>query len=168
MKKASHNTKKGFTLIELILYMGMFSVILLVLSALFTAIIDTQLDVEATSAVEADSKFVASRLMYDIQRAESITTPASLGGQGSSLTLVVDGTVFVYSLQNQNLLLTVGSDSQQLNGEGSSVTDLTFTRLGNAGSGAKPAVRTQITFESTVAQPQDPETKTVDITIGLR
>jgi type II secretory pathway pseudopilin PulG len=158
--------KKGFTLIELLLYMGMFSVILLVLTSLFAAIVDTQLDVQATSAVESDSKFITSRLMYDINRAQSVTTPAALGEEGSALTLVIDGVVTVYSLNSGNMHLTVGADIQNLNSEGSRITSATFTRLGN--SGGKPAIRVLLTLESTTGQAQDPERKTVDITIGLR
>jgi len=53
-KTQSPKFKKGFTLIELSLFMGLFSIILLVLTTIFAELVQKQLEIQSMSAVEAD------------------------------------------------------------------------------------------------------------------
>jgi type II secretory pathway pseudopilin PulG len=158
--------KKAFTLIELILYFGLFSIILGVLTNLFSVIVDTQTEVESTSAVENDSKFITTRLMYDIQRADSISMPAALGSQTSSLTLVIDGTTYTYAINNGNLQLTVGTDTNTLNGSLTQLSNISFQKFGNIGG--KHAIRLQFTMDSRNQTAAGQETKQIETMIGLR
>lgn len=159
-----HN--QGFTLIELILFMAMFSVILIVLSNLFSAIVEKQLETQSVSAVENDSKFITTRMLYDISRADSITTPATLGAQSATLTLVISGTTYTYALSSGNLRLTEGAQTNNLNTVGTTISALSFTRLGN-GSG-KHAIQVGYTITSNTVLPSGPETKTINTVIGSR
>lgn len=158
--------KQGFTLIELLLFMGLFTIILGVLTNLFSVIIDTQAEVESTSAVENDSKFITTRLMYDIQRAQSISVPASLGAQTSTLSLVIDGNVFLYSVVDGNLMLTANSQSDMLNTHLTQVTNLSFQRFGNVGG--KNAVQLKMTLEDRNDTAAGTESKDIETLIGLR
>lgn len=159
-----HN--KGFSLIELLLFMGLFTIILGVLTNLFSVIIDTQAEIESTSAVENDSKYITTRLMYDIQRAQSISVPASLGAQTSTLSLLIDGNVVQYSVVDGNLMLTANSQSDMLNTHVTQVTNLSFQRFGNVGG--KNAVQLRMTLEDRNETAAGTESKDIETVIGLR
>lgn len=165
-KQFKNNKNKGFTLIELILFMAMFSVILIVLSNLFSAIVEKQLETESVSAVENDSKFITARLLYDISRADSVTTPATLGAQSASLSLVISGVTYTYALSGGDLRLTQGVQTDNLNGVGSTISALNFTRLGNATG--KHTIQITYTITSDTVLPTGPETKTISTVIGTR
>src|SRR4030042_5852170 len=71
--------QKGFTLVEILLYMGLLAILLVVLTEILVSILAVKIEFEATSSVEQDSRFLLSRLFYDINRASAITTPGSIG-----------------------------------------------------------------------------------------
>ena len=158
--------QSGFTLIELLLFTALFSVVLGILVNLFSVLVDTQSEVQSTSAVENDSKFIISRLIYDIQRADSMSVPASIGDESSSLSLSIDGTTYLYEIQNGNLELTVDGESNTLNSVFTQISELTFFRHGNIGG--KNAVLVELTLDSRSEVAAGAETKTVTTTIGLR
>ena len=158
--------RKGFTLIELVLFMGLFTIILGVLTNLFSVIIDTQSEVQSTSAVETDTKYIETRIMYDIQRADSIDMPASLGAQTSTLTLTIDGLTYQYALSNGDLQLTANGSTDNLNSVYTQITALSFQRLGNIGG--KNAVKLTITIDSRNETAAGQESKTIETMIGLR
>jgi len=158
--------KKAFTLIELILFFGLFSIILGVLTNLFSVIVDTQTEVETTSAVENDSKFITTRIMYDIQRADSISMPASVGSQTATLSLIIDGETYNYAVNNGNLELTINSNTDTLNGNLTQLSDISFQRFGNIGG--KHAIRLQFTIDSRNETAAGQETKQIETMIGLR
>lgn len=158
--------KKAFTLIELILFFGLFSIILGVLTNLFSVIVDTQTEVETTSAVENDSKFITARIMYDIQRADSISMPASVGSQTATLSLIIDGETYNYAVNNGNLELTIDSNTDTLNGSLTQLSSISFQRFGNIGG--KHAIRLQFTIDSRNETAAGQETKQIETMIGLR
>ncbi len=160
-----HN-KNGFTLIELILFLGLFTILLGVLTNLFSVIIDTQSEVQSTSAVETDSKFITTRLMHDIQRAESIDMPASIGAQSSTLRLTIEGEEYTYAISNGNLQISVDTSTDMLNSVYTEVSSISFQRFGNIGG--KHAVQLTMTIESRDSTAAGQESKTVETMIGLR
>lgn len=153
---------KGFTLVELLIGLGIFSMLLLVLIQLFTAILDVEFDTEATSSVQEDSKYLFARFNYDIQRAEAIIVPTTYGIQSSSLIILINGVNHVYSLNNGNLLL--GLD--RLNSSDTTVSDLEFTRLGEIGE--KDTIRVTFNLTSEAIRKSGPESKNFQTTIGQR
>lgn len=156
----------GFTLIELSLFMGLFMVIIGVLMSLFASIVQKQLEVQSVSAVEADSKFILSRLSYDIQRSDAIVIPSSLGDTTSSLVLSIDGDTYTYGLAGGIMGLTTSAGTSALNSIRSTVSDVSFKRLGN--TAGTHAIELTYTVTSTVTRTQGPETKTVQTVIGTR
>nr|MBP7967316.1 type II secretion system protein [Candidatus Woesebacteria bacterium] len=119
--KQKNKRHSGFTLIELILFMGLFSVLMVVLMRIFTTIIEQQAEVESYSAVESDRLFISRRLDYDIARATAITVPASPGNQGSSLSLTIASQTYTYALQNGNLMLTSPTGTDRINQVGTTI-----------------------------------------------
>ncbi|HRN69995.1 MAG TPA: hypothetical protein PLS49_02310 [Candidatus Woesebacteria bacterium] len=168
MKQYNNRTinRHAFTLIELLLFMGLFTIILGVLTNLFSVIIDTQSEVQSTSAVENDSKFITTRMMYDIQRASTISVPASLGAQTSTLSLLIDGNIYQYSVNNGNLVVTTGTQSDMLNSSLTQISTISFQRLGNVGG--KHAIRLHFIIEDRNETAAGSERKEIETLIGLR
>ncbi len=142
MKKIQRT--KGFTLIELILYMGLTVIFLGILTDLFVSTLDLKTEAEATSAVEQDGRFILSRLMYD-------------ANQNGATSLTTD-----YSLVDENLVL----DGEKLNSSDTKVKTMTFETLGNVGG--KQSVQVNFELESIVERPSGPESREYQITLGSR
>ena len=137
--------QRGFTLIELIIYGGMLSILLGVFVTLFGSIVDAQLDSQATSSVQQDGQFIMTKLSHDIMNASSISIPQSVGATTQTLQISRDATSFTYSLDaNNNLLVTTSNGSDQLNSYATEISNLSFVRRGNVGG------RNSITFSFTV------------------
>lgn len=147
--------KTGFTLVELLIYIGLLAILMAILTRLFTGITDVQLTSEATGAVEEDSRYIYSRLAYDIPRATNIV------GTGSSLILLINGVANTYSISGNNLVLANDAGVNQLNSIGSGVTNLSFTQVGNS-------VQIAFTITSTIESSGGPDTRNIETTIALR
>jgi hypothetical protein len=151
--------QKGSTIVELLLYMGLMAVLLIVLSDMFISILDVKTDIQKTSSIEQDGRFIIARFIYDIQRATSITTPSSAGGNGATLVMVVAGNTYTYSLNGTNLQMVNNTGTFNLNGDETKVTDLNFKRIGN---GQKDTITVQFDITSQT------QTTTFKTTVGLR
>ena len=156
----------GFTLIEMLLYTGLLSIFLLILTQVFTSSLDAQLESQATSSAEQDARFIFARFAYDIENADSLVLPASPGESSPTLTLTRSGQTFSYSLQNNNLVLTDSTGPNVLNSYASNVTNLNFVRLGNVNG--KNNIQVSYTIESKTARVGGIETRSFEATLGTR
>lgn len=161
-----NNFQRGFTIVEMLLYMGLLSIFLMVLTDLFVNILDVKSGSEATSSVEQDSRYILARLSYDINQATSISQPASIGGSGAILMMVVGGNTYTYAVNGANLQLTNNLGANNLNSSGSSVSGLSFQRIGN--SGGKDTIKIDFILNSTTARTGGNEIRTFTTTIGRR
>ena len=150
---------KGFTIVELLLYMGIFSMLLVVLLQLFSTILSSHAESQATSSVDQDGAYILARLTYDIHNATGITSPTPLGTSctatpaSTTCHLSMGGTVSQYSLDSSgNLNMTIGGTNFPLNSVETSIDSITFTALGNPSSGTlpnpKPSVQISFTLKS--------------------
>ena len=161
-----HKTQTGFSLVELIIVMGLMTIFMVVLTDIVVAVGDTQTESDATSSVSEDGRFILARLSYDIQRASSITTPASLGGTSSSLALVIGGVTQTYAVSVGNLTLTNNLGTNNLNSSETTISALSVTRRGN--TGGKDTITLSYTVTSQATQASGPEVKTYTTTVGRR
>lgn len=152
----------GFTVMELVLYMGLLLILLTILSQLFTASIETHVESQQFSYVQQDGRYIMNRLTYDIQQASSVTTPSALGGSGSTLAIVIGGITYTYSLTSGNLLV----NGTRLNGFDTTISNLTFQKLGN--SGGKPTVKFSYTVTGLTPLNGQNEVKNYTSTAGLK
>lgn len=158
--------QKGFTLVELIIYMGLLAILMTILTRLFTATIDVQLSSEATGAVEEDSRYIYSRLAYDLTRADSIVTPASPGVSANSLTMMIGPVVNTYSVSNTSLMLANDQGVSELNSYGTSISNVLFTQLGPVTG--KKSIQVKYTITSTIQSSSGPDTRNMETTITQR
>jgi prepilin-type N-terminal cleavage/methylation domain-containing protein len=156
----------GFTLIELLIYMGLLSVFSLILTNIFISIIDNQLRSRNTSNVADDGRYIYSRFIYDVNRASSITQPSGYGSSSAQLGLVINGQNYTYSLSNNNLLITEPGGPNTLNGYGSSISGLLFTKVGT--TSAHDTVRINFTIKGTIIRSGVVDQEDFQTTAGLR
>ncbi len=147
-------------MVELLIYMGLFSIFIVVLTSIFFSTLDVQLSSGATSNVEQEGRFILARLTYDVHRASTITTPTA-----SQLTLTIGGAGYTYVVTNGQLLLTTGSGSNTLNESDTSVSG--FHVIKSTGTKSTVQVAFTITAAGTGNQ-QTAEVRTYQTTIGLR
>lgn len=160
------NSDRGFTIVELILYIGLLSMMLVMLTSIFSTSLDLQLESRSTSTLDQDARFLITRLSHDVARASSITTPTTIGDQGQALEIIAGGDTFTYSLSNGNLILTNSQGSGQLNGFDTSITALTFQRLGN--TNGKNSIQMTMTMQSRTQLAKGVEAKSIQTTFGTR
>lgn len=171
MKK--YSKQKGFTLIELLLYMGILSILLMVLVGLFGGIVNVNLESQATSAVSSDGRYMLERMTYDVRQATSISTPA-VGSTSATVQFTkADGKTYTYMLtagQNgqENLVLSDGTNTDQLNSYGTSVSNLAFTRLATTGTTGNTTITVAFTLTSTIRDQKGYQQENFQTTIGTR
>lgn len=158
--------KNGFTLVEMILYMGILSIFILVLNQLFIYALDYQLKARSPSLLIIDSRFILSRLTYDIQRADSIEMPAQLGEAESRLQLMIDGKSYRYLKNGADLQLAFNGQDLRLNSPDIKISDFNIKRIGNLGG--KHGVKINMTFQSSVIKNRKPEEIVISTSVALR
>jgi type II secretory pathway pseudopilin PulG len=168
--KEKNKHQRGFTLIELVLYAGLLSILVGVMGTIFAQIVDVQLDSEATSSVDQDGRYIMSKMLYDMKALNTgdiVVTPANPGDTTTTLQLRINSINYTYSLDsNGNLLLTNGStgETNMLNSYNASVTGLSFQRIGSGGS--NDTIRVNFTIQSRVEQNTGNESRSFQTTLA--
>lgn len=157
---------RGFTLIELVLYLGLFSIMILLITEVFLAVLDSQLESKATSGVSEDGRFILARLLFDIANADTLITPINIGDVSNNLQITRSGINYTYSLTNGNLELNNNLGMNMLNSYDTQLSDVSFTRIGN--TSGKPSVRISYTVSSRTIRKGILESKSFQTTISLR
>lgn len=161
-----HTLTKGFTIVEFLIYMGLLSIFLIVLTNVFVSIFDVKSESEATSAVQQDGRYILQRLIYDVSRASSISTPGSYGLSTTNLVLNMSGVEYTYSISGNNLQLVNNLGANKLNSSNTIVSGITFQKIGNTVENET----VQIDFSlSSVADPNGGvETRSFQTTVARR
>jgi competence protein ComGF len=153
---------KGFTLVEILIYMTLFVGFLMLLSALFISILDTQLNSSTSSQIDQDSWYLINRLQYDVYRANSIELPVNNGEESDTLILDISGSSITYSASNDKLTITENGQSYSLINPDSRILNLSFKKLGNVDGSSTISVYLELkNFASA-------KTKILNFTVGLR
>jgi type II secretory pathway component PulJ len=123
--------QSGFTLVEVIVFMGLLTIFIFLLSRIFVSILETQAESISTSTVELESQYLMSRLKYDTSLASSIISPGELGETSSVLGLEIDGQEVSFVVSNGILLRQMGSETIRLSAADLAITSWQVRRLGN-------------------------------------
>ncbi len=167
-KKVNFFSSKGVTVVELILYMSILSVLLTILTSIFVSALDVQSESSASSSVQQDGNYILARLNYDVHRAQSISIPSSNGAVANNFQIIVGGVNYTYSVDaNNNLILTNNLGANNLNNYGSSVSNFSVQRLGNVG-GVENTLKINLTLTSRVKRISGFEKKDFETNLSLR
>ncbi len=142
--------QNGFTVVELLVYIGLLTVLLLVLLDIFVTTLNFKLQSESTSSLNQDARMIMANLNYNIYNSHSAVVV-------SSSKLSLDSGAKVYELSDGNLLL----NSVRLNGQNTKVDSISFTKIAET-------IKMSYTVESLIITSGAARTQTVDSTIGLR
>lgn len=145
--------EKGFTIVELLLYMGIFSILLVVLLDLLTSILGVHAESQATSAVDQDGNYILTKITYDIHRAATIS-PSTFATPSNSMEFTGTGFDVTYAIDgNNNVILTDNTVTPpvtyQLNGP-DTTGSISFTPYGN--TGGKASVKVALILTSRIKQ----------------
>ncbi len=165
MKKL--HSQSGFTLIELILYMGLLSIFLVVLTDLLIQTLDVRTKSTAVTYVDSDAQYIQNRLQYDLRRASAVTSPATVGATASTLTMTIAGLSYSVASQSGNLVLTHAGVSQALNTSDTRLVSFSVTRIGN-GTGNDTYQITTSLASVAILRGIPADSKTTVFTIGTR
>lgn len=150
-------------MIELLLYMGIFSLLLVMLTGIFVTSLETQISTQAASSVDHDGRYILSRLTYDMQRSSAIAQPSSPSAQTtSSLRLTINGSPHTYSVTNDTMQVVDATGTIALHSGATTISDLTFQRIGSNNTHDTVQVR----FTVTGTEQNTPETRSFQITLG--
>jgi hypothetical protein len=139
---------------------------MIILTSMFSAALEVQSESNTSSVVVEDGRYILARLSYDIQRADAVTTPATIGATTTSMGLTISAVANTYAISGGNLQLTNGSGTSNLNGNGTTISALSVQRIGNAGG--KDTIRLSVTVTSIGRDNQGQEVQTFTTTVGRR
>ena len=158
--------QKGLSIVEMLIYMGLLSIMLIVLTDMFVSVLNLKADLNATSFNEQDGRFIMARLSQDINNSQSITTPNTPGSTTSNLVIVKNGVTHTFALNGTDLQLTNTSGTFNLNSSETNITNLTFKRIGN---GNRDTIQIKYTVESkTIRSGNRTESINFQTTVGIR
>ncbi|MBU0649605.1 prepilin-type N-terminal cleavage/methylation domain-containing protein, partial [Patescibacteria group bacterium] len=141
--------RKGITLVELMIYLGLAGVMLVLLSELFISILDESVATQNYSAVQTDGRYIMARLRYEITIADAVLIPADLGSSSMELITLTGSDQHHYYLTEGRLYLNDGTGDYLVSQLDTIVSGLSFVRQGNVGG--KPIISLQFTSSSGVA-----------------
>jgi len=163
----NRKAKRGFTLVELLIYLGIFSGFVTLLSGLFIAILDAQQDMIQNARLEQDMHYLFSRIQYDVARAQDLILPASNGAVETELHLNIGGNIVSYYLESDKLkILEEGSTALSLNSYGVLIDSIEFQRLAN--TNGKASVRVSLDLKTDENDTSLQEQQSMVSTFGLR
>ncbi len=137
-KRGERTYKGGFTLVELILVIALFSIIMGAILNFFIATLSGRVKAAAHMEVQEQARFVGDRLAYEIRRSTKIEAVSVFGtnlAATSTGTLSLDmvdssRTPTVFSVASGILYMKQGTSAAvALTSNDVSVTNLTFTNL---------------------------------------
>lgn len=122
---------KGFSLLELLIYMAILSGLMVIVANSFISLSKGQGQSQARSDVNSAIRFATERLRQDIKGASSVTTPSTTTSS-STLQILVGGTTIVYDTLLGQLRRKEGvATPVSVTNNNVAVTSLLFTRQEN-------------------------------------
>lgn len=128
---------EGFTLLELLVYISILSVVMLAVVGIFIAIGRGQNQVEVRSEVNSNLRFATEKIAQDLRAASAVATPATPGGTtANNLVMTVSGTTVEYCVASNQLrrqtVTACNASSETVTSNKVTVATPTFTRLENS------------------------------------
>ena len=125
------NHKKGYTLIELILYTAILSSVLTVMIFITRSMYDARARVRTSVLVRENLRFALTQMVANIRGADGVTTPSS-ASTSSTLELIMNDSAInptIFSVGNGQVWLAQGSeDAVAITSAEVEVTELSFER----------------------------------------
>ena len=145
------NNSKGFSILELLLYVVIASTMLLVISTFMNTLVESRVKNTTINEVEAQGAKLMDYMLESIRNSEAVNSPAA-GASAASISLqketgAVDPTVF--SLLSGVLHITEGVGTPvALNNSEIQITSLNFENLAKTGTSDTVRVSFTVSYDS--------------------
>lgn len=132
--------QRAFSLVELLIYISLISVISLVISTAFITFSRGRGQVEAKGEVNSNLNFAIEKISQDLRLASAVTTPLTAGSTSSgTLVATVSGSTITYCIVSNQLRRQAGagscdSNSPTITSPNVIISAANFTRLENTNS----------------------------------
>jgi type II secretory pathway pseudopilin PulG len=156
----------GFTLVELLLYLGLVSIFLVLMSGIFFSTLEVETRTYNMTDITTDGQFIINRLNYDVMRATEIVLPTDPGDTATVLQLLIDGENYIFDVDNGILEVTNSNGTFALNSNDIQVTNISFTRLGNLSG--RNSIDINLELTTVAEETSGPRSEIFNTTISLR
>lgn len=137
MSTHTSNTKRGFTLIEVLIYLGLYSIIMGgAVTAIYT-IFESSAHNQAQALVQEEGGYLIGKIDWALANARVVLQPAS---SGTTLSVTkYDGSNTTVSLAGTDMQIQEGViPLQTINNSNVRITSLTFTHASASADGINP------------------------------
>lgn len=163
-------TPRGFSLLELILYIAISGVILSISSSLFITLIEARQKHQAVTEVEAVGQQIVQLMTQTIRNAEAITGP-TVGAIGPNLTLdvsAVSSDPTIFDVASNQLRITEGATAVPISSTRVTVSGFSVTNLSRANTPGVVRFQFTLTHVNPAARQTYNVTRTFYATASLR
>lgn len=166
----------GFSLLELLIYTAVSSVLILVVTQGLLSLHRGRGQTQARTEVHANLRFAIDKIAYDLQSASSVSVPAFAGEVSSALSLIsASGSLIEHCLLNGVLYRQTGApctgSSPAVSGSAVKVEALSFRRIENANavlSKTFTSIEVTLTMRYKSASPDFQYARTSKTTVSLQ
>jgi len=158
--------QRGETLLELLIYVAVLSLVFLVIGETFTTLVFTQKKIEARKTVDRNLEFAVKKIQQSIESASAVSDSYP----SDTLTLTVDGQTVSYYVSSGVLEKQTGGTIVDLTSDKVSVAagnGNLFYKIENPSAKATIQVKIKMTYISNDPQLQNIEAQT-QTTVALR
>ncbi|MDP2741591.1 MAG: type II secretion system protein [bacterium] len=142
LKNIFSKNSRGFTLIELMVSLGIFSVVMLIATDGFIRSLKTERQASAFSFVNSNLSSVIEQMAKEIRTGKNFCANGILCSSSSQLSFVnANNKTVTYCLENSSIKKNIGVDcspGQEITGENVSVQYLNFIISGNQNNDGLP------------------------------
>lgn len=135
IQSRSLNSNKGFSLLELLIYVAIIAIITVFISGIFLILNKSRGQTEARNEVNSAIRFAIEKISQDIKAASGVSAPASAGATSTALQITVSGSNIAYCIANAELRRQINGScdvsSEEIAGGNVRMKSLVFTRLEN-------------------------------------
>lgn len=129
---------RGFTLIEIIIYMGLLAMILLVVVNLMITSSSFSQEENARLEIQQNARFATERIIRDLQSNQAISTPNN-STPTNNLIIASGPQQIAYSLNNNRVIRTDTTSVENTTNNQVKIDFLEFKRIEN--TGGKPTIK---------------------------
>ena len=162
--------KRGFSLLELLIYIGVLSIIVVVITNILISLSNSNSQSQARSEVNSSVRFASELLQQDLKNASAVSVP-SFGNPSTSLTLVRNNKTITYDVSEGVLRRTEGqNDPSNITNSSVIVSSVTFTRIENTNAvfdKTNVSIKIKMTFTYNSAVPSLTYSTSLENTVSL-
>lgn len=143
------NSRRGFTILEIVIFVGIFSIVIVGFLTVFVAVSQIQVRQAASAEVASQSQFLLQIIQYYVERSSAIDIPADVGVEQLVLRMPAPAEDPLYIFrEDDRIVLDYGTSSRALTSNKVKITNITFTKRANLPGHDSVAVAFTVEYNS--------------------